>query len=72
MGWIVEEMRLNFLPSDIQIIALWLGHEQIETTQVYLSESLTMKRKALRRTQLVCVPTPKSSKVSDLSFLDDL
>ncbi len=57
---------------DIQIIALWLGHEQIDTTQIYLSESMTLKKKALERTKLnfVCSkpPRPKTA----ISFLDDL
>jgi integrase/recombinase XerD len=36
---------------EIEVIALWLGHEQLETTQIYFSESLALKRKALRRTR---------------------
>jgi site-specific recombinase XerD len=65
-------MRMLERGVDIQIIALWLGHEQIETTHIYLSESLALKRKALRRTQLKDIPSPKPLKVNDLSFLDDL
>jgi len=34
---------------DIAVIALWLGHESIETTSVYLHTSLAMKEKALAR-----------------------
>jgi integrase len=29
------------------LIALWLGHEQIETTQVYLHADLELKERAL-------------------------
>jgi integrase/recombinase XerD len=36
---------------DRSIIALWLGHESIETTQVYLHANLELKEQALARTQ---------------------
>ena len=36
---------------DRSVIALWLGHESPETTQVYLHADLTIKQKALERTQ---------------------
>jgi len=35
---------------DHSVIALWLGHESPETTQVYLQASLEMKQKALAKT----------------------
>lgn len=35
---------------DRSVIALWLGHEHVETTQIYLSADLTMKERALART----------------------
>jgi len=34
---------------DRSVIALWLGHESIETTEVYLHASMAMKEKALAR-----------------------
>ncbi len=34
---------------DIATIALWLGHESIETTHVYLQADLTMQEKALEK-----------------------
>jgi len=34
---------------DISVIALWLGHESIETTNGYLHTSLALKEKALAR-----------------------
>lgn len=36
---------------DRSVIALWLGHESIETTQVYLHASLELKEKALAKTR---------------------
>jgi site-specific recombinase XerD len=35
---------------DRSVIALWLGHESIETTQMYLDADLGLKEKALART----------------------
>jgi len=34
---------------DRTVIALWLGHESAETTQVYLEATLAMKEKALEK-----------------------
>jgi integrase/recombinase XerD len=34
---------------DISVIALWLGHESIETTNGYLHTSLATKEKALAK-----------------------
>ena len=34
---------------DIAVIALWLGHESIETTNVYVHANLAMKKKALAK-----------------------
>jgi site-specific recombinase XerD len=36
--------------NDRAVIALWLGHESIETTQMYLDADLSMKERALART----------------------
>jgi len=35
---------------DRSVIALWLGHESVETTQMYLHADLRMKERALART----------------------
>jgi site-specific recombinase XerD len=35
---------------DRSVIALWLGHESIETTQIYLEATLAMKERALATT----------------------
>ena len=36
---------------DTSVIALWLGHEGTETTQVYLHAGMTIKEQALARVQ---------------------
>jgi integrase/recombinase XerD len=33
------------------VIALWLSHEQVETTQMYLHADLALKDRALARTK---------------------
>jgi integrase/recombinase XerD len=43
-------MRLLHAGVDTSVIALWLGHEQIETTQIYLHADMTLKEQALART----------------------
>jgi integrase/recombinase XerD len=43
-------MRLLHAGVDTSVIALWLGHEQAETTQIYLHADLALKEKALART----------------------
>ena len=43
-------MRLLHAGVDTTVIALWLGHEQIETTQIYLHADLALKEQALART----------------------
>ncbi|CAN5679741.1 site-specific integrase [soil metagenome] len=44
-------MRLLHAGVDTSVIALWLGHESVETTQIYLHADLTIKEKALARTR---------------------
>jgi integrase/recombinase XerD len=43
-------MRLLQAGVDTSTIALWLGHEQAETTQIYLHADLALKEQALART----------------------
>ena len=35
---------------DRAVIALWLGHESVETTQMYLHADMAMKEQALAKT----------------------
>jgi integrase/recombinase XerD len=43
-------MRLLQAGVDTSVIALWLGHEDVETTQIYLHADLALKERALART----------------------
>ena len=43
-------MRLLHAGVDTSVIALWLGHEQAETTQIYLHADLALKEQVLART----------------------
>ena len=45
-------MALDLLQEgvDRSVIALWLGHESVETTQIYLEATLAMKEQALAKT----------------------
>lgn len=46
-------MRLLHAGVDATVIALWLGHERIETTGNYLHADMTIKERALERTRPV-------------------
>ncbi len=43
-------MRLLHAGTDVAVIALWLGHESTQTTQIYLHADLALKERALART----------------------
>lgn len=43
-------MELLLAGVDRSVIALWLGHESIDTTQIYLDANLALKEEALRKT----------------------
>jgi site-specific recombinase XerD len=43
-------MRLLLSGVDITVIALWLGHEQVTTTNVYLHADMSQKERAIART----------------------
>jgi site-specific recombinase XerD len=49
-------MGLLWAGIDTWVIALWLGHERVETTQVYLHADLVLKEKDLQRTAPPHVP----------------
>jgi integrase/recombinase XerD len=50
-------MNLLSAGVDIMTIALWLGHESIETTKLYLAADMKMKEEALKKVN----PTNKSN-----------
>jgi integrase/recombinase XerD len=66
-------MRLLHAGIDTSVIALWLGHEQIETTQVYLHADLELKERALAKTAPANI-TPGRYRPPDklLAFLEAL
>ena len=43
-------MRLLHAGVDITVIALWLGHESVRTTHIYLAADMMLKEQALNRT----------------------
>jgi len=44
-------MRLLHAGVDTSVIALWLGHEQVDTTQIYIVADLKVKEEAIDRTR---------------------
>jgi site-specific recombinase XerC len=44
-------MKLLHAGVDITVIALWLGHESVTTTQIYLQADMALKQQALDRTR---------------------
>jgi len=46
-------MELLQAGVDRAVIALWLGHESVETTQIYLDADLALKEQALAKTNPV-------------------
>src|SRR5581483_7017751 len=56
---------------DLSVIALWLGHESTETTQIYLHADMQLKEKALARiSPLNAVATRFRPTDSLLAFLE--
>jgi integrase/recombinase XerD len=66
-------MELLQAGVDRAVIALWLGHESVETTQIYLDADLALKEQALAKTSPV-KSGPKRFKPGDelLAFLNQL
>ena len=66
-------MRLLQAGVDTTVIALWLGHESVETTQIYVHADMTIKERALARTK---PPDVKAGRYQApdalLAFLDGL
>ena len=66
-------MRLLHAHVDTTVIALWLGHESTDTTQVYVHADLVIKERALARTNPPS-STPSRYRPPDslLAFLESL
>ena len=43
-------MNLLQAGNDVAVIALWLGHEQVSTTSIYLHADMSQKERAIART----------------------
>ena len=66
-------MRFLHAGIDTSIIALWLGHEQIATTGIYLHADLAIKQQALDRTRPPEVPAGRYQPDDTLlAWLDNL
>jgi integrase/recombinase XerD len=66
-------MRLLHAGVDTTVIALWLGHESVQTTQIYLNADLTLKEQALdRTTPLTSTPGRYQPPDELLAFLEAL
>jgi site-specific recombinase XerD len=67
------EMDLLRRGVDLTVIARWLGHESIETTQVYLHADMTLKERALGHADPSGAnPEPFRPTDSLLAFLESL
>lgn len=66
-------MALRERGVDLSVIALWLGHESIETTQMYLHADIRMKERALARTDPLAAQSGRFKPSDDLmAFLESL
>ena len=66
-------MRLLLAGNDVTVIALWLGHEQLSTTNLYLHADMSQKQKAIARTNpLGTKPGLYQPRDPLLAFLEDL
>lgn len=58
---------------DRTVIALWLGHESVETTQMYVHADIQLKERAMAKTQPVTAPAGRYRPSDDLlAFLEAL
>ena len=66
-------MRLLLAGNDITVIALWLGHEQLSTTNIYLHADMSHKQRAIDRTKpLTTRPGRYQPDDSLITFLESL
>jgi integrase/recombinase XerD len=67
-------MELLQAGVDRALIALWLGHESVETTQIYLDADLALKERVLAKTKPIRGKPGRRYQPSDalLAFLKEL
>ena len=66
-------MHLLQAGVDLSVIAMWLGHESIETTHQYLNADLDSKRHALDHLEAPTIRRPRARPREGLgAFLDRL
>jgi integrase/recombinase XerD len=66
-------MRLLNAGVDTSVIALWMGHENVAATQVYIHADLALKERAIARTAPQDTPPGRYQPPDDvLAFLDGL
>jgi site-specific recombinase XerD len=66
-------MRLLLAGNDVTVIALWLGHEQLATTNIYLHADMRHKQEAIERvTPLTAKPGRYRPPDSLIAFLEAL
>lgn len=67
-------MRLLHAGVDATVIALWLGHENVATTSIYIHADMTIKEQAIAKTTPVGTSPSPRYQPSDtlLAFLDRL
>jgi len=58
---------------DRTVIALWLGHESVETTQMYIHADIQLKEQAMAKTQPAAIPEGRYRPTDELlAFLEAL
>lgn len=66
-------MNLLHAGIDHALIALWLGHESVDTTQMYINADLKLKEKILEKTSAQTSPVVRYRPDDQLlSFLNSL
>jgi len=66
-------MNLLHAGVDTTVIALWLGHADVRSTNVYLHADLSIKERALARAAPFGTPTTRYRPCDQLlAFLDEL